>query len=290
MRSMTGFGLGEVRVEGGRITIELRSVNHRYSDVRVRVPPELADLTFYIEQLGRRLLGRGRFDLSVRIEGGVIAPASLVPKKLRSLYQSLSQIREELSSESPIDITALLGAPGVFSSTSPAQDVPLQQAIDLAFTGAVESLNEMRKSEGLNLATQLREHVETAQKLVDACRERAALVVPTLRQKLHERVVRLATATSKLLDDVRLEQEVVLLAERSDVTEEVSRIISHFGQFATLLESNEPVGRRLDFLLQEISRESNTLGAKSQDAGLSHLVVELKAEVEKMREQVQNVE
>src|SRR5512146_1044866 len=119
MRSMTGFGLGEVRVEGGRVAVELRSVNHRYSDVRVRVPPELLDLTFFVEQLGRKLLGRGRFDLNVRLEGDVLGTPLLVPERLRSLYTSLSKIRDELCPESPLGIAELLGTPGMFTIKSP---------------------------------------------------------------------------------------------------------------------------------------------------------------------------
>jgi len=290
MRSMTGFGLGEVRVDGGRVTVELRSVNHRYSDVRVRLPPELLDLTFFVEQLGRNLLGRGRFDLNVRLEGDVLATPSLVPERLRALYESLSELRNALCPESTLSIADLLSAPGVFSTKSPAQDVHLQQAIESAFTCALDNLIQMRESEGRNLAHQLLRHVETARQLVGGCHQRAELVAPAMRSKLEERLERLLNGTSLQLDVVRLEQEIALLADRSDVTEEVTRIGSHLDQFASMLESSEPVGRRLDFLLQEVARESNTLGAKSQDSGLSHLVVELKAEVEKMREQVQNVE
>lgn len=290
MRSMTGFGLGEVRFEAGRVTVELKSVNHRYSDVRVRVPPELMDLTFFVEQLGRKLLGRGRFDLSVRLEGDVLSTPSLVPERLRALYESISTLRIDLCPDSPLHIGELLSAPGVFTAKSPAQDLHLQRAIAAAFSSALENLNEMRESEGKNLAQQLLQHVKNSRQLVDECRTRADFVAPAMKVRLQERLERLLNGAAKQLDDLRLEQEVALLAERSDVTEEITRLASHLDQFASMLQASEPVGRRLDFLLQEVARESNTLGAKSQDYGLSHLVVELKAEVEKMREQVQNVE
>jgi len=287
---MTGFGLGEFQMDGGRVSVELRSVNHRYSDVRVRVPPELMDLTFFVEQLGRGLLSRGRFDLSVRLEGNVLAPPALNSDKLRELYRNLVVLRDELCESSPLSIASLLGAPGVFSTTSPAHNTQLQNAIESAFSLAVAKLNEMRDSEGTNLAAQLLRHVAHSRELVEACRDQAKLFAPTLRFKLQERLEKLLSAASRQLDGLRLEQEVALLADRSEVTEEITRITSHLDQFAILLKSSEQVGRRLDFLLQEIARESNTLGAKSQDSKLSHLVVELKAEVEKMREQVQNVE
>ena len=287
---MTGFGFGEVRVDGGLVTVELRSVNHRYSDVRVRLPPDLADLSFFVDQLGRQLLGRGRFDLCIRLEGDVIPPARIVPSKVRELYLGLASLRDELSPDSPISISDLLSAPGVFSAISPAHDTHLQIAIESAFGLAVKNLNLMRESEGVNLSTQLLGHVERTRNLVEACRSHANLVAPALRLRLQERLDKLLGTVARQIDDVRMEQEVALLADRSDVTEEIGRISSHLDQFVVILRSNEQIGRRLDFLLQEISRESNTLGAKSQDAELSHLVVELKAEVEKMREQVQNVE
>ena len=290
MRSMTGFGLGEAALEGGRITVELRSVNHRFSDVRVRVPPELADLSFLVEQLGRRVLGRGRFDVSVRVQGDVAATPVLVPQKARALYRALCELRDELDPGSDVSVTALLSAPSLFSVSDPGLESKQREAVQAAFARAAEDLDRMRLSEGESLAKQLFLHVHHARELVDACRERAEQAAPLFRIKLHERLNRLLGETPRQLDETRLEQEVALLAERSDVTEEVARLASHFDQFSTLLESDEQVGRRLDFLLQEVARESNTVGAKSQDFELSHLVVELKAEVEKMREQVQNVE
>lgn len=287
---MTGFGLGEAALEGGCVTVELRSVNHRFSDVRVRVSPELADLSFLVEQLGRKVLGRGRFDVSVRVHGDVLATPVLAHEKARALYRTLCTLRDELEPNSKISITALLGVPGLFSSSDPRLELTLRQAVEAAFLLAVEDLDQMRLSEGNTLAKQLGLHVQHARQLVNACGDRAQQAVPSFRLKLCERLNRLLAETPRQLDETRLEQEVALLAERSDVTEEVARLVSHFDQFASLLESREQVGRRLDFLLQEVARESNTIGAKSQDFELSHLVVELKAEVEKMREQVQNVE
>ena len=287
---MTGFGLGEAALDRGRVTVELRSVNHRFSDVRVRVPPELADLSFLVEQLGRRLLGRGRFDVSVRLQGDVAMTPVLAPQRARALYRALCELRDELDPGAEVSISALLGAPGLFSVSDPGFESTLRNAVEAAFARAAEDLDRMRLGEGESLAKQLCLHVQHARQLVDACRERAECAAPSFRIKLRERLNRLLAEAPRQLDETRLEQEVALLAERSDVTEEVARLASHFDQFSALLESDEQIGRRLDFLLQEVARESNTIGAKSQDFELSHLVVELKAEVEKMREQVQNVE
>ncbi len=148
----------------------------------------------------------------------------------------------------------------------------------------------MRLFEGKSLSQQLFGHIQHARGLANACLTRAAQAAPNFEAKYSDRLKWLLADSQRQLDETRLEQEVALLAERSDVTEEVARLISHFDQFSQLLDSSDQVGRRLDFLLQEVARESNTIGAKSQDSELSHLVVELRAEVEKMREQVQNVE
>jgi len=287
---MTGFGLGEAGLGTGRITIELRSVNHRYSDVRVRVPSELIDYAILIEQLGRKTLGRGRFDISVRVSGDVLSTPSIALDKARALYAALCRLRDELNPKSDISIGDLLAAPGLFSNNDPALDADLRQAIEIAFANAVKDLENMRLCEGKSLAAQLTRHVQHARSLIAACHERAKQAAPVFRAKLQDRLNRLLVDASRQIDESRLEQEVALLAERSDVTEEISRLVSHFDQFTQLLDASEQVGRRLDFLLQEVGRESNTIGAKSQDSELSHLVVELKAEVEKMREQVQNVE
>jgi uncharacterized protein (TIGR00255 family) len=287
---MTGFGLGEAGLGAGRITIELRSVNHRYSDVRVRVPSELMDYAVLIEQLGRKTLSRGRFDVSVRVSGDVLSTPSIALDKARALYAALCRLRDELNPKSDISIGDLLAAPGLFSNNDPALDADLRQAIEIAFTNAVKDLENMRLCEGKSLSAQLAGHVQHARSLIDACHERAQQAAPVFRAKLQDRLNRLLVDARRQIDDSRLEQEVALLAERSDVTEEISRLVSHFDQFTQLLDSADQVGRRLDFLLQEVARESNTIGAKSQDSELSHLVVELKSEVEKMREQVQNVE
>ncbi len=290
MRSMTGFGLGEAGLGACRVAIELRSVNHRYSDVRVRVPSELTDYGVLLEQLGRKMLGRGRFDISARISGSLFATPTISMDKARALYSALSRLRDELNPKSDISIGDLLSAPGLFSNNDPALDADLRQTVESAFVNAAKDLDSMRLCEGKSISEQLLRHVQHARTLVSACRERAQRAAPTFKAKLQDRLNRLLVEVRCQIDESRLEQEIALLADRSDVTEEITRLNSHFDQFTQLLDSTDQVGRRLDFLLQEVARGSNTIGAKSQDSELSHLVVELKAEVEKMREQVQNVE
>ena len=290
MRSMTGFGLGESTVGAAQVSVEIRSVNHRYCDVRVRLAPEFAEHAFYVEQLARQHLGRGRFDVNVRVHGSEQHAPPVAVDRLRQVYSSVCALRDELDPNSTVPIASLLAAPGIFVSLDPNRDRELRQAISESMLSAIKALDAMRKREGSCLRELLKTHVVQATELVHTCSEKSSHMAENYRMKLRERLNRLLSETSTHLDEARLEQEVALLADRTDATEELSRLVSHLDHFASYLDASDPVGRRLDFLLQEIAREANTLGAKCQDSDLSLLVVELKAETERMREQVQNVE
>lgn len=290
MRSMTGFGIGHAPFGAGRLCIELKSLNHRYLDVRVRVPPELGDHAFFVEHLARSRLSRGRFDLQVRTEGQTATVPVLDVARVRNIFAQLVALRDELTPGAELQISALLGLPGIYLEADEHRADRVRVAIAAAFDEALVSLDQMRVREGANLALVLGEHLERASGLTARCATRARESVQLHHERLRERVSRLVEDSTSPVDPARLAQEVALIADRSDVTEEIARLSSHFEQFRSLLTAGEPCGRKMDFLLQEMGRETNTLGAKSQDAVLSHLVVELKAEAERMREQVQNVE
>jgi len=290
MRSMTGFGLGNAALGSGRLCIEVKSLNHRYLDVRVRVPSELGDHAFYLEHLARSRLVRGRFDIQLRTEGPIAPVPNLDVTRIKSLYCQLSALRDELTLAAEIPLSALLGLPAIYLEADELSADRVRTAVDEAFAIAQQCLEDMRAREGAHLAAVLGEILTRAENLVARCSARAVESIQGYRDRLRERVARLLDGPGMVVDPARLEQEVVLIADRSDVTEELARLGSHFAQLRRLIGANEPSGRRMDFLLQEIGRETNTLGAKSQDAALSHLVVELKTEAERMREQVQNVE
>jgi uncharacterized protein (TIGR00255 family) len=290
MRSMTGFGIGYATFGSGRLCLEIKSLNHRYLDVRVKVPVELGDHAFYLEHLARSRLARGRFDIQLRTEGQTTAAPCLDVERVRGLYGQLLQLRDELTPTADVPLSALLSLPILYVEADDRRTDRVREAIDEAFEEAQRRLEEMREREGTHLAQDLIELLGRATDLVALCAGRASESVQVYRDRLRERIGKLLDDPNVVVEAGRLEQEVALLADRSDVTEELARLGSHFSQFSALVASDGPTGRRLDFLLQEIGRETNTLGAKSQDAILSHLVVELKAEAERMREQVQNVE
>jgi uncharacterized protein (TIGR00255 family) len=289
---MTGFGAAEhpLGLAGGKIGVEVRAVNHRFLDVRVRVPRDLADLAMYVEQLARAQLTRGRLEISVRVDGNALPPASFDRARAKAAYLELCALRDEIAPQSDVPFSMLNAFPELFVTGGEAEISALRKAIEHAFARAVAELDTMRGREGEMLATDLRDRLKRVRELANSVAIRAPELVDTYRKKLRERVSRLRSAVDATLDEGRIEAEIVLFSDRVDVTEELTRLESHCVQFASLLDSREACGRRLDFLLQEMAREANTTGAKSPDAQVAHAIVEMKAELERMREQAQNVE
>ncbi|HEY6723466.1 MAG TPA: YicC/YloC family endoribonuclease [Polyangiaceae bacterium] len=287
---MTGYGVGEAPLGDGRLTLEVRALNHRYVDVRVRLPVELSDYAFFTEQKARELLSRGRFDIGVRVDDAALPAPNLSIARARSIYLALQTLRDELAPGTDLPVSAVTAIPELIQAPSSMQSEQIQNALIAALKAAVVHLNQMREQEGAALGRELGRRLELARGLRERIREQAERLVPLHRSRLEERVERLLKDSNVAIDQGRLELELALLADRTDVTEELVRLDSHFDQIERLLASDELIGRRLDFLLQEVGREVNTVGAKSQDAELSHVVVEMKAEIERMREQVQNVE
>ena len=290
MRSMTGFGMGECPFGAGKLSVEVRGVNHRFLDVRVRVPRELAELAPYVEQLARERLTRGRFEIGVRVEGLSLGAAVLDRERARTAFRALCDLRDEIAPGQDVPLTLLASIPDLFIPSVEREIEALREAMRKAFDGAVRSLDEMRKREGSALGDDLTKRLETVRKLAQQVAKRAPDVIEGHRKRLKERAERLRLTAELGVDGGRLEQEIALFAERIDICEELTRLESHCTQFGALIVSVESTGRRLDFLLQEMAREANTVGAKSPDAQIAHAIVEVKAEIERMREQVQNVE
>lgn len=289
MKSMTGFGTGEAPLGAGRVVVDARSVNHRYLDVRVRLPQELIDQALFLEQRARDKLSRGRFDLGVRYEGPTLAPRFDL-ERARNVYRELARLRDEVAPGTELSIAALVGMPELYVPPTSHDAGGAEKSLGAALDVALSRLDDMRKSEGVALSAEVCARIAVCRKIHLRIQERVPEAVRAAEARLRLRVGRLAADVGASVESGRLEAEIVLLADRTDVTEELVRLESHFTQLESVLDSAEPAGRRLDFLLQEVARETNTIGAKSQDSDLGHLVVELKSEIERMREQVQNVE
>ncbi len=290
MKSMTGFGVGRAPLGNGQIVIEARSVNHRFLDVRVRAPRELADAMMQIEHMARQQVKRGRFEFVVRTEGVVLPAATLDTVRAEAVYKSMCELRDRIAPGTAVEFSMLAAVPEIFIGENQGHREATVSALAAAFSQAIEAMEVMRSTEGEALARDLLGRLQALRKHVACISQRRIEIVEAYRRRLRERIQRLLAGCEASVDSSRLEQEIAIAAERSDVEEELTRLSSHFEQFERLGSMPEPVGRRLDFLLQEMAREVNTIGAKSQDAPVAHAVVEIKAEIERMREQVQNVE
>jgi len=295
IRSMTGFGRASFEVDGIHFDVEVRSVNHRYLNTRVRLPRLIG--SFEAEVLNRlqSRFDRGKIDLSVSTPGGGAPQPRLDVdiEAVRQYIQAAAALRAEAQVEGTLNVNALLALPGVARFDESVIDLErLRGALFGATDAALDQLDSMRCSEGEALERDLQSRLGHVGKLMTSLEGRAGEVQVAVRARLRKRAEQLEQETG-LLDPARLHQEVVLAADRLDVTEEIVRVRSHIEQFQRFLaeaDAGEPVGRRLDFLLQEFGREANTIGSKGSDAPIAHEIIELKAEIERMREQVQNVE
>lgn len=289
MKSMTGLGGGRASLGEGTLELEVRALNHRFLELRVRLPPELADHGLFLEQELRGRLSRGRYDVTARLEGGALPPPRLDPARARDAYLTLRALRDELEPGSPVGFGALAGLPHVVVAPS-LEVLATRRALVGALGPALEQLGAMQRAEGEVLRGELTDRCARARALLGSIAARLEEASAGLRRRLQARVERLVAEARVAPDPGRLETELALLSERADPSEEISRILAHLGELERLSSLDEPVGRRLDFLLQELARESNTLAAKCGDAPAGHRVVELRAELERMREQIQNVE
>jgi uncharacterized protein (TIGR00255 family) len=286
---MTGFGAGEVAFASQQLRVELRSVNHRHLDVRVRVPSELGDAAAVVEEVVRARCGRGRVEAQVVFRSAGAGGTELDYERARRAYQLLLKLRDELAPGEPVPLSAVFGVPGVFASRQ-WQREDLEASLRAATEGAAEELNAMRRREGEALVADLASRLSFLRsegRTIEALRPQ---VLEAAQKRLHKRIEKLLEGSAIELDGTRLAQEVAWFADKSDVTEELTRLASHLDEFERSLRVHaDSVGRKLDFLVQELGRELNTLGSKANDAEISRRVVDMKAELERIREQVQNI-
>ena len=288
IRSMTAFARVARETAFGTLTWELRSVNHRYLEAVFRLPEDWRFLEPELREATTRRIRRGKLEATLRITpsaGEAEGALRLDEVRLDAVIAAAEQVAGRLRNPAPVDPLAVLGWPGVIGAEE-ADTEALQAEILAAYREALDVLVATREREGARLAETIRERLAAMRPLVEAARERLPEVLETLRRRLRERV---AEAVAEP-DADRLEQELVYLAQKLDVAEELDRLAHHIDEVERVLGQDQPVGRRLDFLMQELHREANTLGAKSVDSRLTDISVELKVLIEQMREQVQNIE
>jgi uncharacterized protein (TIGR00255 family) len=291
LKSMTGFGAGRAKVGDEEFSVELRSLNHKFCEVKVRLPRELAALESVAVKQVKDRLARGSVEVFVKRQTATAAgTVPVVDRALAREYaRALREVAEAIGAMAEVSWTQVASQPGVMRLEERGMDVEAAtQAAQAALDQGLTALEQMRRVEGEAIHADLEARLGLIERWSREVAELAPRSVEEYRQRLTERVAELARGIS--VDEQRLAQEVAVFAERTDIAEEMTRLSSHLEQFRQMMAGNEPAGRRMDFLVQEMHREVNTTGSKSQHAEISARVVSMKAEVERIREQVQNVE
>ncbi len=290
MKSMTGYGRGSCQIGTRRLVVELRSVNHRFLDVKQRLPWSSPEVEMMVTQLLRARLERGVVSVSVRDEGGGASEEVRVDMLLgRSYLRALAELGNTLGFSATPSLEFIAQQPGVLSVGESAQDPALiATALKPGVEAAISALVESRAREGEALRKDLQTRIELLEKFSEELATLVADAPEQFRKRLRERLDRALKPGE--VDPSRLAQEVAILADKADVTEELTRLRAHIVEFRRLLADSAASGRRLDFLTQELNREINTIGSKSQSAQVAARIVDCKAELERLREQIQNVE
>ena len=291
IKSMTGYGKAEAVVAGGRLQVEIRSVNHRYGEVSVKMPRPLLAHELAVRKLIGERLKRGKIDVFVQFEAaaGELGKPQVNISLAKSYYDALQTLRQALGITEPVSLGFIAAQRDVLvAEDSDAVVGSLGDALLQVVDEAVIAIDLMRRREGEALLADLEARLQRLAEMLEAVAVRVPAAVVTQGERLRERVAQLLGETT--LDEARLAQEVAILADRSDVTEELVRFRSHLVQVREAFQQQDPVGRKLDFLMQELNREVNTTGSKANDSEIAALVVDMKAELEKIREQVQNIE
>lgn len=292
---MTGHGQGRNQFGSAEVTVELRAVNNRHLKVQLRTSDALSPIEHKIEALVRKELRRGSLQISVQLHGGQFAAAAFLSEEVINNYVTqCNKLSDRLGLSSEVSISDVLQLPGavVDQKTNAAEQISpeLETCVLETVTEALTNLNEMRKREGASMACELGKQLDKLKDLSVSIAERSPQVVEEYRERLSGKLTRALSEVGASLQESDLVREVLIMADKADIREEVVRLNSHFEQFSNLLQSEQSQGRKLDFLIQEIFRETNTIGSKAGDAPIAQLVVDMKTVIEQMRELVQNAE
>jgi len=287
---MTGFGQGSAEGAAFKVRVDIRTVNNRFLDVHVRLPQEFASLELTIKKQVQAALHRGRVDLTIAIEQTKEATFQINRPLVAGYLAALGDMKSEFGLEGDPSLELIAKLPGALqvSQDSTQLDEALAAGVVAAVSQALVSLSEMRLVEGQELAAELQSRLDMIEKQLPTVETEAARLPGIYRERLQKRLQDLQAGPQ--VDETRLAQEAIMLADRSDISEEIARLKSHITQMRDLLRADEEVGKRIDFILQEMNREANTILSKASDIAISDAAIIIKTEVEKMREQGQNVE
>jgi uncharacterized protein (TIGR00255 family) len=292
MKSMTGYGRSSVVGDDFAVSVELKTVNNRFLDIHLRLSGEVSMLESVVKKRISSRLSRGRVDVTVNLERTSQVAYELNRPLIAGYVSALRTMQEEFNLPGEPDINLIARLPGALQSARDGLDEKTVAGVTQAVEEALDELEGMRAQEGANLRDEMRERVDKIDALIPVIEQSASGLVEVYRARLQKRIGELVNRNGQTieLDPVRIAQEVAYLADRSDVSEEMVRLRSHLAQFREALDSTADTGKMLDFLLQELNREANTTLSKSTDLSIKEAALAVKAEIEKLREQVQNVE
>ena len=297
--SMTGYAQARSEHQGWAVRVSVKSVNHRFLDLKLRMPEGFDLYELRLRQVVREHIHRGHLEIHVNAEPGTAAPVEVNKELAQSYLRAAESLMKATSSAANVDVVSLLRLPGVIAGLNGAvpeaeeEQEKLGQALEICLREALAKLDDMRRAEGKHLVAELRERLLRISGQAEQVRQLAATLRPAFARRLETRLKELLGGTA--IEPARLAQEAALLAERSDISEELDRLRSHLQQFTKLLDGAGELGKKLDFLLQEMHREANTMlsktpGVESEALAITGLALEIKADIEKLREQVQNIE
>ena len=291
-KSMTGFGMGEYKDDKYNISVECKTINHKYLDVNPRLPRKVSFLEDRLRQLVKDYISRGRVDMFIKFDTVSSSGAKLVYDEYlaKQYFEILKRIKDGFDLKQEINPVEISKFPEVVSVTEAEDDEEiLWNALREASEKALMSLSNMRKEEGTKLEKDIIERANLLEKYIDDVERFSDTVVEDYRSRLNQRIGEILENPA-LVDEARLAQEVAIYADKSSITEEIVRFRSHINQLRNTIVNDDSIGRKLDFLIQEMNREVNTIGSKSSAIDITNLVIQIKAELEKIREQVQNIE
>ncbi|MBQ8603847.1 MAG: YicC family protein [Oscillospiraceae bacterium] len=289
--SMTGYGKGNLVLHGKDITVEVKSVNHRYFEYSSRMSRFFAFLDDKIKKEIQGMIARGKVEVSLMVRAVESSETKIEPDVLlaKSYYDALQTLSESLGLPNNADVLAISRMDGVLTQVKNEEDAEtLWNDVNTVLHMAMEEFLAMRKAEGEKLCADVLARLETVENIVAEIEKSAPARVDAYREKLYAKLQ--AILADRQIDDARVLTEAAIFADKAAIDEETTRLHSHISQYRKILASDEPQGRKLDFLTQELNRETNTIGSKSNDLAITNMVVEIKSEIEKIREQIQNIE
>lgn len=290
IKSMTGYGRGKSECDGREYAVEIKAINHRYNDISVKMPRYLSFLEDKIRQLITKSISRGKIEVYINVKNISSSSKNVVVDKelAREYISEMNELIKMYNLKDDISVTSIMRLPDIITNSDIEDEELYWNATKEALEIALKAISDAKENEGEKLKNDIEARLETISKYVEIVKEKSSGLIEEYKTKLMNRINELGA--NNIIDENRIGMEVVLFADKSSICEEVTRLNSHIDSLRKMLDTTGPIGKKLDFLVQEMNRETNTIGSKANSVGITNYVVEMKNEIENIREQVQNIE